>query len=165
MTKNQVGQAVARRLGCTTARIEKLLDELHGGGLIKPIEGSRRYPPDCSDTDAVSIVLAVLSDRGLERAAESTTALASRDGEYGRFDLWLMNALFGAPCHVQHLIVGMDGVSTVVDGRHVTFGKPPETAAMIVPGSALMALAAELQGLRPDQADAVAAITRINKWT
>lgn len=161
MTKNQVSQAVARRLGCTTARIEKLLDELHASGLIKPIKGSRRYPPDASDMDAGAIVLAVLSDRGLERAAEATKELAALTGEYGRFDLWLVNVLFGVPRHMQHLIVGHEGVSVVVDGQHITFGTPPETAAKIVPGSALMALAAELQGLRPDQADAVAAISSI----
>ena len=163
MTKNEVCQAVARRLGCSAARIPKLLDSLHKAGLIQPTKGSRRFPPEIDEHDTVAIVLAVLSDRGLDPAADNTRKLAALHGAEGRFDNWLQMVLFGPPRHVQHIVVGPDGVSVVVDGVHVVFGQAPQTAAKIVPGTAVMALAAELQGASPRDADAIAALTNIRR--
>lgn len=162
MTKAEYIALLARRLGVSAARIDGLVERLHTAGVIKTTKGSRRYPPDIDEYDATALLLAVLSDTELDQAADNTWRIAALHSDTGRFDDFVRELLCGPPRNVQHVVIGAAGVSTVVDGRHVVFGQPPQTASRIVLGATLAAIAAELAGMTPPQADAAAAIARIH---
>lgn len=160
MTKSEYIALLSRRLGVTETHVRSIVDRLHATGLVTPTR-SKRHPPPLDDPDAVAILLAVLADRGLEHAADNawTLAAAHHDGE--RFDAFLTRVLYGPPCNVGHLIIHPAGASVVVNGQHVEFGERSDVPTRFVPGGVIMAIAAELQGATPRDADALAAITRI----
>ncbi|WP_025030572.1 hypothetical protein [Nitratireductor aquibiodomus] len=160
MTKSEFLALLSRRLGVTETHVQSIVNRLHSAGMVTPTR-SKRHPPPIDEPDAVSILLAVLADRGLEHAADNawTLAAAHHDGE--RFDAFLAQLLFGPPRYVGHLIVHREGASVVVDAAHIEFGERSEVPTRFIPGGVLMAIAAELQGATPRDADAIAAITRI----
>jgi hypothetical protein len=97
----------------------------------------------------------------LEHAADNAWQLAATHHNGERFSDFLVQLLFGPPRHVAHLIVHPSGVSVVIDGQHIEFGQRSDVPTRFVPGGVIMAIAAELQGASPRDADALAAITRI----
>ncbi|MBN8245239.1 hypothetical protein JF546_19665 [Nitratireductor aquimarinus] len=160
MNKTQFVAMLSRRLGVPVSRIDGLLERLHAAGVVTPIR-SKRHPPPIDEPDAVAILLAVLADRGLEHAADAAWQLAAAHHNGERFSDFLGQLLFGQPRHVGHLIIHDTGASMVVDGQHIEFGERSDVPTRFIPGGMLMAIAAELQGASPRDADAIAAITRI----
>ncbi len=160
----------ARRLGMKVGRVQAIAGKLQDDCKLQKTEGSRRFPIDISEPEVVTLLLALLGESGIGTgplASKTFGALTTTDGQ--RFDTLLSELLFGPPRQVRHLMVRQSpaGVSVTVDNQHLLFGDPPSrdsaSPARIVPGEALAALAAELQGQSPDQADALAAIINIGK--
>ncbi len=160
MTKSEFIALLSRRLGVSETHVRSIVDRLHAAGMVTPTR-SKRHPPPLDEPDAVAILLAVLADRGLERAADNAWQLAATHHNGERFSDFLGQLLYGAPRHVGHMIIHSEGASVVVDGQHVEFGQRSDVPTRFVPGGVLMAIAAELQGGSPRDADALAAITRI----
>ena len=166
----EVVHLFARRLGLKVGRVRAIAGKLQDEGKLQKTEGSRRFPLDVSEPEVVTLLLALLGESGIgtgPSAAKTFGDLATLDGE--RFAVFLENLLFGQPKHVRHLMVRQNpaGVSVTADNMHLLFGEPPSrgnaSPARIVPGEALTAIAAELQGLAPEQADAAAALNAIGR--
>lgn len=160
MNKSEFVAMLSRRLGVPIARINGLLERLHSAGMVTPTR-SKRHPPPLDDPDAVAILLAVLADRGLEHAADNAWQLAAAHHDGTQFSDFVGQLLFGPPRNVGHVIVHPAGASVVIDGQHIEFGQRSDVPTRFVPGGVIMAIAAELQGATPRDADALAAITRI----
>lgn len=161
MTKNELCQAAARRLGLTSARVNGCLQVLHAAGIVRPIRGTRRYPDDVHPADAIALILATMSPAPVSAAAAAAATLAATKSGAQTLRDFLLGLLLGEPRHLQHLIVGQTGASIVVDRQHLVFGAAPAAGARIYRGDQITALAAELQGMPPAQADAVAALSGI----
>lgn len=160
----------ARRLGIKVGRVQAIAGKLQDEGKLQKTEGSRRFPIDISEPEVVTLLSALLGESGIgtgPQAAKLFGELTTTDGQ--RFDLFLSALLFGRPRQVRHLMVRQSpaGVSVTVDNNHLLFGKPPSrnnaSPARIVPGEAIAAIAAELQGQSPSQADALAALIHIGR--
>lgn len=160
MTKSEYLALLSRRLGVTGTHVQSIVNRLHAAGMVTPTR-SKRHPPPIDEPDAVSILLAVLADRGLEHAADNAWQLAATHHNGERFSDFMTQLLFGPPRHVGHIIIHPSGVSVVIDGQHIEFGQRSEVPTRFVPGGVIMAIAAELQGASPRDADALSAITRI----
>lgn len=160
----------ARRLGVKVGRVQAIAGKLQDDGKLQKTEGSRRFPIHISEPEVVTLLLALLGESGIgtgPQAANLFGALTTSEGE--RFDALLEDLLFGQPKHVRHILVRQNpaGVSVTADGVHLLFGEPPSrgnaSPARIVPGEAISAIAAELQGHSPEEADAIAALHTIGK--
>lgn len=158
----------ARRLSMKAGRVQAILSRLTEAGIISGGGDSKRYPGDLTEPEIVLLFLALLGERGISTAPTAATEFAALTNHYGqRLDAVIGRLLFGPPRNVSHLIVRQTppGVSAVVNGEHLQFGaEPPEsgaTVARLVTGASLSAIAAELQGATPSQADAVAQLVRI----
>lgn len=170
MRRYEIVGLFARRLDAKPGRVQTILSKLTESGAISGGGDSKRYPGDLAEPEIVSLLLAVLGERGVSTAPAVVAELAAlRDHTGRRLDAALQHLLFGPPRNVAHVIVRQNppGVSTIDDGEHVLFGAASPTtgatAARIVSGSTLAAIAAELQGLSPIQADAAAAISKIRR--
>ncbi len=161
----------ARRLGMKVGRVQAIAGKLQEDGKLQKTEGSRRFPIDISEPEVVILLLALLGESGIgtgPSAAKTFGDLATLEGE--RFAVFLESLLFGQPKHVRHLMVRQNpaGVSVTADNIHLLFGEPPSrgnaSPARIVPGEALTAIAAELQGKQPSEADAIAALINLGKF-
>ncbi|WJR68134.1 hypothetical protein QTA58_05080 [Neorhizobium sp. CSC1952] len=164
MTKGEYVAMLARRLGEPLRHIERHVERLHETGMVKPVTGSRRFPPEIGEPEAVTILLGFLGSEKIDDAPAAATRLATlRNAQGNSMSEFMGELLFGSPRHIEHMIVRRESVSLVVDGRHHLFGELSEAPARLVTGASLSAIAAELQGAAPSQADAVAAITRLMK--
>lgn len=160
MTKSEFLALLSRRLGVTETHVRSIVDRLHAAGMVTPTR-SKRHPPPIDEPDAIAILLAVIADRGLEHAADAAWQLAAAHHDGTQFSDFMTQLLFGPPRHVAHLIIHPSGVSVVIGGQHIEFGQRSEVPTRFVPGGVIMAIAAELQGASPRDADAITAITRI----
>ncbi|QND51526.1 hypothetical protein HB779_06135 [Phyllobacterium sp. 628] len=170
MRKSQVAEVLSRRLNIPAGRVDGLIMRLSDAGMIPKAEGARRYPPEVDEADILKMVLAVIADRGLGNVKESVEQYWQLSNEHGRrFGHLLNEILFGPPSDVGHVILRHDpvGVSLTLNGQHTVFGAeaPVKTAAKasIVPGYALTAIAAELQGHGPSQADSMIELARLRR--
>lgn len=166
----EVVHLFARRLGLKVGRVQAIAGKLQDDGKLQKTEGSRRYPIEVSEPEVVTLLLALLGESGIgtgPNAAKTFGDLTTPDGV--RFDALLSELLFGPRRQVRHLIIRQSpaGISVTVDSTHVLFGEPPSrdsaSPARIVPGEAITAIAAELQGQTPAEADALAALIHIGK--
>lgn len=168
MRLSEVVQIVARRLGVRPGRVSGIASRLQHAGLLPITEGSRRYPPDVDLPHVVDFILAVAADRGLGNAADTARQVGAFRADDGITVADLVLAALQQRACVEHVILRADGASAVVDGAHHLFGEPPpEDGALnatAIPGTTLAAIAAELAGLSLEQADAVAAITKIRNF-
>jgi hypothetical protein len=156
MTKAEFLDLLARRAGKSRTQLQRNLDGLHSSGALKPT-AARRTPPDVYGHDAALIVLAALVGHG---SAVSAGDLTNAIGE--RLVDVLALLLDGPLRPVGAFIARADGASITIDGRHVGFGDPEAAGpAGFLPDNALMAIAAEYQGAKPNDADAMAALTQI----
>ncbi|MCO7736438.1 hypothetical protein NJB95_07415 [Brucella intermedia] len=169
MRKSAVIEILARRLRIAPGRIQAISERLASAGLISNAEGSRRYPPDLSEPEIVTLVIAVIADSGLGNVKATVDTFSTLASEGIAFGHVLQRVLFGRPVDIAHVIVRHDpaGVSAVIDGNHAVYGaEAPEkaaTTARIIPGDALIAIAAEMQGQHPQQADALVELIRIRR--
>lgn len=165
MRLSEVVQILARRLDVRPGRVSAIASRLQHAGLLPITEGSRRYPAECDLGHAVALLLAVAADRGLGSAADTAREVAAYRTDDGTTLADVILAALQQRVAVEHVIIRPTGASAIVDGRHLQFGEPPpEDGALnatAIPGTTLAAIAAELAGLSPEQADAAAAITRI----
>lgn len=156
MTKSELLDLLARRAGKSRTQLQRALDGLHASGALK-VTAARRTPPDLYGHEAALIVLAALVGHGGAAAAGDLL-----DAGGARLMDVLTLLLDGPPRSVGTLIVRPDGASITVDGRHVRFGDQDAAGpAGFLPDNALMAIAAELQGAKPEEADVMAVITQI----
>ncbi|EJN04483.1 hypothetical protein [Phyllobacterium sp. YR531] len=170
MRKSSVVEILARRLGRGAGRIEAIAQRLAEAGMVSRAEGSKRYPPDLDNIEMLTIVLATLADNGLGHVRQSVETFGTLQNEHGQhFSDVLSDLLFGPPADIGHVIIRHDpaGVSAVINGNHTVFGAeaPAKTAAKasIVPGYALVAIAAELQGQPPAQAESMIELARLQR--
>lgn len=169
MRKSAVQELLARRLRIAPGRIQAISERLASAGLISNAEGSRRYPPDLSEPEIITLILAVIADNGLGSVRATVDTFSTLTSASIPFGHVLQRVLFGRPVDIAHVIVRHDppGVSVVIDGNHAVYGaEAPEkaaTTARIIPGDALIAIAAELQGQHPQQADALVELIRIRR--
>lgn len=160
MRKSTAVEILARRLGLAHSRIENLAKRMADDGLVSKTEGSRRYPPDLLEPEITALVIGVIADNGLGNVRATADAFSSLPSSEGTFGDVLQTLLFGPPSDVGHLIVRNEpaGISTTIRGTHIVFGaeasEKAATKARIIPGDALIAIAAELQGQKPQAADA-----------
>lgn len=169
MRKSHVVEILARRLRVLPSRVHHIADRLSDAGMLTKTEGSRRYPPDLSEPEIATLVIAVIADNGLGSVKATVDTFSSLTSAGIAFGHVLQRVLFGRPVDIAHVIVRHNpaGVSAVIDGNHTVYGaEAPEkaaTTARIIPGDALIAIAAELQGQHPQQADALVELIRIRR--
>ncbi len=170
MRKSQVVEVLARRLNIMPSRIHNIASRLADEGQLSKAEGSRRYPPKLDNLEMLRLVLATLVDNGLGHVRQSVDTFGALQNEHGqRFSEVLSDILFGQPADIGHVIIRHEpaGVSAVINHNHTVFGAeaPAKTAAKasIVPGYALVAIAAELQGQPPVQADSMIELARLRR--
>lgn len=160
MRKSHVVEILARRLRVLPSRVHHIADRLGDAGLLTKAEGSRRYPPDLSEPEITALVIGVIADNGLGNVMTTAETFSYLPSSVGTFGNVLQNILFGPPSDVGHLIVRNNpaGISTTIDGMHLLFGaqasEKAATKAHIIPGDAIIAISAELQGQKPQAADA-----------
>lgn len=171
MRRYEIVHLFSRRLSTKVGRVQAILSKLQEAGLISTAGPDRKQPVDMAEPEIVKLLLAILGESGIStgpQAANLFGALTTSEGE--RFDAFIEDLLFGQPKHVRHLMVRQNpaGVSVTADNMHLLFGEPPSrgnaSPARIVPGEALTAIAAELQGKQPSEADAIAAIINLGKF-
>ncbi|TCQ80273.1 hypothetical protein EDF68_103327 [Ochrobactrum sp. BH3] len=169
MRKSAVIEILARRLRILPSRIHHIADRLGDADVVSKTSGSKRFPPDLSEPEIVALVVGVIADAGLGnsvKTVETFTALPSSAGTFGNV---LQTILFGPHADIGHLIVRNEpaGISTTINGSHFVFGaeasEKAATKARIIPGDALIAIAAELQGQQAQAADAVVELIKIRR--
>jgi hypothetical protein len=123
-----------------------------------------------AELEIVTLLMALVAESGIASATSAARTFAALQTDDGtRFDVFLSEVLFGPPVAVRQLFARQSppGVSVVVDGQHLLFGQPASATtaspARTVPGEALTAIAAELRGETPANADALAAIHNIRR--
>ncbi len=169
MRKSAVQELLARRLRIAPGRIQAISERLASAGLISNAEGSRRYPPDLSEPEIITLILAVIADNGLGSVKATVDTFSTLTSAGIAFGHVLQRVMFGRPVDIAHVIVRHNpaGVSAVIGGNHAVYGaEAPDkaaTTARIIPGDALIAIAAELQGQHPQQADALVELIRIRR--
>ena len=170
MRRYELVHIFARRLNMKVGRVQAILSKLQEAGTVSSPGESKGHPMDLAEPEITTFLIALLGERGIasgSEAAETFAPLTADDG-YG-FDSFLSAALFGPPLSIRFLMVRQEpaGVSVVVDGAHVLFGEPPSLSnaspARIISGEALAAIAAELRGMTPEQADAAAALDQLKR--
>ena len=170
MRRYEIVHLFARRLSTKVGRVQAILSKLQEAGSVSTAGPDRKQPVDMAEPEVVTLLLALLGESGIgtgSQAAKTFGDLTTTDGV--RFDALLSELLFGPRRQVRHLIVRQSpaGISVTVDNAHVLFGEPPSrdsaSPARIVPGEAITAIAAELQGQSPAEADSLAALIHIGK--
>ncbi|PWJ84874.1 hypothetical protein C7441_104142 [Pseudaminobacter salicylatoxidans] len=158
---------LARRLDVRPSRVKHIASRLQDSGHVSRVEGSRRFPTEIGEPEFVSLFLAVIGEAGIGTATSTAETFGSLTNDAGqRLDRALTNLVYGPSRSIQHLIARQHppGVSLIVDGQHMVFGADASdaaTTARIVPGTTLAAIAAEAQGATPEDADAMAAISKL----
>lgn len=170
MRRYEILQLLSRRLGLKVGRAQAILSKLQEAGAVSGPGDSRGHPNDMAEPEIVRLLLALISKSGIASAADAARTFGSLATEDGTcFDDFLSEVIFGPPVAVRHIIVRQapPGASVVVDGQHMLFGAPSSTTtaspARVVPGDALCAIASELRGSTPEQADAEAAISQLRR--
>lgn len=164
MHLSQVVQILARRLGARPGRVSAIGSRLQHVGRIPIADGSRRYPPEIDDEHVALLLVATLADRGLGVVPATTEAYAAMTSALGHRLFETVLAIVRGQVKPGDFILREGGVHGVVDGQHTVFGNPAENGpARFATGPTMAAIAAELQGASPSQADAIAAITRISR--
>lgn len=160
MRKSAVIEILARRLRILPSRIHHIADRLGDANVVSKTSGSKRFPPDLSEPEIVALLIGVIADNGLGNSVKTVETFSSLPSPVGTFRNVLQTLLFGPPSDVGHLIVRNEpaGISTTINGVHIVFGAEASlkaaTKARIIPGDAIIAIAAELQGQKPQSADA-----------
>lgn len=153
---------IARRLGVPKARLKSILAALHTAGAIKPESGCRRFPAEIEESDAVTIFIAVLADRQVANVAADAEALGGLAGDAGCFRDFVNAALYGRLSVTQIVVQHTPpAASAIASGRQFRFGPKLTTAGRVAMRAQLAAIAAELAGMSPRDADAAAAIRGI----
>ncbi len=171
MRRSALGDAFARRLNLDLGRVERLGQRAADAGLLPKTEGSRRYPAELSTAEAVTFLLAVLSDDGLGKVAQQVSTFADlTDGHTtlhaALVDLFSHGPALAGAVHGE-LIIRLDPAtaSLTAGGHFRRFGpEPPPGAAgrhVLVPGRAIAAIGLEFQGRSPAEADELIALARI----
>ncbi|MBB4002637.1 hypothetical protein [Aurantimonas endophytica] len=165
MRKSALVEILARRLGKPFGRLDAILLALQAAGLVSREPSSRRFPADATEGDIVALTLAAICDVGATKdAAEHVGRYGAMRAAFGATFRETVGAILGgARAHVSHVIVGAAGVSTIINGEHCVFGASPGGAAAITSGQAVMAIAAELAGASPNDADAAVAIAELRR--
>lgn len=172
MLKGAATKICARRLGVAPGRAAALVQAASDAGHLPKAVGSSR--PKLGPDELARLVLAVAVDRGLGTAGASVATYADLSAADGTT---LADVLAGiirsttaaqaaaTGCMVLHL--DRPRVSLVTGGRHLVFGEPEPLGQagrhVAVPGVALAAMAIEMQGATPENADALAGIARITR--
>ncbi|MGU3495751.1 hypothetical protein ACLBXM_17055 [Xanthobacteraceae bacterium A53D] len=159
MRRSHAVELVARRLRLPEGRVSKLAASLADAGLITKA-ASRRYPPDLEPDEAVSILLAALTDDGIGAAPATVKMFSALTDHYGQT---LHDALAGilrspGASTTGTVIVRLDppSVTMTVGPHHLRFGDETgdtPTSATLVPRGVLDAIALELAGASPEGAD------------
>lgn len=169
MIKSDFAALLERRLGVSVGRTTQHANRLADAGIISKLEGSRRFPPDLTEHEAAAILLAAVVNPPIGDVVCVVRALLDYGVAAPMVALFRGEAEIGAPGDV--LIVRQEPLAAalVIDGVHRAYGPPPpETGAIRgahVPGITLSAIAAEVRGASPRDADALAALARINAGT
>lgn len=167
MRRYEIVGLFSRRLDLKAGRVQAILGKLQEAGVVSGTD-NKRYPENLSEREIVSLFVAVLGESGISSAgatANTFGALRSADGLV--LSDVLEAALFRQSFWLDQLVVRQEppGVSCVINGAHTVFGaQPPEqgaTRARMASGSTMAAIAAELSGSTPQQADAAAAILKL----
>lgn len=167
MRRYEIVGLFSRRLDARAGRIQAILGKLQESGVVAGTD-NKRYPENLSEREIVALFIAVLGERGVSSAgatADTFGALRSADGLI--LSDVLEAALFRQQFWLDQIVVRQEppGVSCVINGTHSVFGaQPPEhgaTGARMVSGATVAAIAAELSGSTPQQADAAAAILKL----
>lgn len=160
MRLSEAIEMLARRLGLNRGRTATVANRLQHAGRL-PLADAKRTPPELSADDLALLLLAVLAERGVGNAAERAVDYAAMTGDGYRLHDALAHVLRGS-AQPGDVIFKEGGVSATINGAHIVFGKPVEDGfARFATGPTLAAIAAEWSGVRPADADAFAAITRI----
>jgi len=160
MRKSEVIEILARRLRILPSRIHHIADRLGDANVVSKTSGSKRFPPDLSEPEITALVIGVIADAGLGNSVRTVATFSSLPSSVGTFGNVLQTMLFGPYSDMGHLIIRNEpaGISTTIHGSHIVFGaeasEKAATKARIIPGDALIAIAAELQGHKAQSADA-----------
>ncbi len=170
MRRYEIVELFARRLSIKVGRVQAILSRLQESDLVSSPGPAKGQPVDMAEPEIVTLLIALLGESGITSSPDTARRFGSlyTEDTGERFDLFLASLLFGQPRQVGHLLVRQSpaGVSVTVDNRHVLFGEPPcsrsASPARIVPSEAMAAIAAELQGQSPSQADAAAELSKLH---
>lgn len=170
MLKSTATEICARRLGVRQGRAAALVQAASDAGYLPKAVGSSR--PDLGPDELALLFLAVAADRGIGAAGASVRTYAGLTTTDGTTLAPVLAGIFRSVTAAQAtatggMVVHLDRprVSLVTGGRHLVFGEPEPigraTRHLAVPGVAVAALAIELQGASPENADALAGLARI----
>ena len=172
MLKGAATKICARRLGVAQGRAAALVQAASDAGHIPKAIGSAR--PDLGPNDLALLFLAVAADRGLGSAGASVRTYADLSTPDGTTLAAVLAHIIrdtraaqatANGCLVLHL--DLPRASLVTAGQHLVFGEPEPLGQagrhVAVPGVALAAMAIELQGASPENADALAGLARIQR--
>jgi hypothetical protein len=155
-------EILARRLSLKRGRVAAIANRLQHAGMIELAE-SKKTPPDLSPDEMASLTLAVLAENGVETAASRARDYGGMTSTDGYRLAESLRAVLSGQAQPGDIIVREGGAHATVNGSYIVFGSPAEDGpARFCTGATLSAIVAELQGLPPGTADAVAAITRIH---
>lgn len=172
MLKSVATQIVARRLGVAQGRAIALMQRASDDGCLPKAVGSTR--PDLGPDDLALLFLAVAVDRGLGSAGASVRAYSDLQTADGTTLAGVLAGIIRSTTAAQAtasgcMVVHLDRprVSLVTAGQHLVFGEPEPLGQagrhVAIPGVALAAMAIELQGASPENADALAGLARITR--
>ncbi|MET4804604.1 hypothetical protein [Bradyrhizobium sp. LB11.1] len=167
MRKSRVCDLLARRLGLRENRITSLAQRLAEAGLL-PTASGPPYP-DLSPVEVARMLIVGVTDEGLGAAPKTTTKYGGLIGPSATLEEVLAHALSRpesiAPCRSSLEIHQSDEPYAVLttaqpDGpRTLVFGKLADTETVdrlvTVPGSALFAIASEINGVSAADVDAL----------
>jgi|GEM_PF-1580524 len=170
MLKSVATSIIARRLGVAQGRAIALMQRASDDGCLPKAVGSTR--PDLGPNDLALLFIAVAADRGLGSAGASVRAYADLTTADGTTLAAVLAHIIRDTRAAQavargSLVLHLDRprASLVTAGQHLVFGEPEPLGQagrhVAVPGVALAAMAIELQGASPENADALAGIARI----
>ncbi len=171
MRRSALGDVFARRLNLEPGRVERIGQRAADAALLPKTEGSRRYPAELSTDEAVTFLLAVLSDDGLGKVSGQVDLFASLSDGHTTLHAALVDLLSHGPALSGavngDLIIRLDPAtaSLTAGGHFRRFGPEPSPGAagrhVLVPGRALAAIGLEFQGRSPAEADELVALARI----
>lgn len=144
MTLSECVVAIALHFRTGQGRITNIAARLQDAGLVRKVEGSRRYPDDASPGEIVTLVLAVLAETSIGTADQSATTFAALQAPDGvRLDRAIHDVIFSQIDADIGIRLAPPGASLTVDNQTVVFGAPETegvTTARFIPSSAIAAL-------------------------
>ncbi len=168
MIKSEVARTISRRLNLPLGRLNALLVAASDAGVLP--KGSGKHNPVLSQVELVHALLACIADRGIGIAGQSVREFAKLQTPDGLVLADFLESVISGrvnPANIKSAIFRLSPATVTISSgvNHLIFGdvEADISAAktVLIPGTALAAIAFEFQGLTPEQADNAIALGRL----